>query len=320
MTKQLSPTASSEYQIGAVCQMTGLSHHVLRVWERRHRVVVPRRQSNGRRLYSHQDVHKLTLLKTLVDQGQGISTLAKLDTTELESRLETTSKLVTHKEDDARPTIRLIREDTGSVTDYLKTGGLIDVCDWHQTLEQAISARSVRTHMAVIDWPLLFDQSAHEVRRVFRQLNCERMLLIYEYASASAITATSSDKITAVRGPLAFQALESLILSLTERRAFATHQADKLAPGRQFSDQQLTRIGHSNSEVKCECPHHLVRLIQALARFEDYSADCESLNQQDADLHRFLNQSSGRARFEMEAALNLLIEVEGLQSQLETQE
>jgi DNA-binding transcriptional MerR regulator len=66
------------YSMKAVSQITGLSPDTLRAWERRHAVVHPQREENGRRSYSADDLMRLGLLKQAVDQGQPIRKLAGL--------------------------------------------------------------------------------------------------------------------------------------------------------------------------------------------------------------------------------------------------
>lgn len=71
------------YPIKMVAQQTGLSAHVIRVWERRHRVVQPKRTATNRRVYSADDVERLRLLGQLTQQGHSIGFLAALPTDEL---------------------------------------------------------------------------------------------------------------------------------------------------------------------------------------------------------------------------------------------
>ena len=59
-----------------VSARTGLSPHVLRVWERRYAVVQPRRTVGGQRLYSDADIERLELLKRAADAGRNIGQLA----------------------------------------------------------------------------------------------------------------------------------------------------------------------------------------------------------------------------------------------------
>jgi len=62
--------------IKIVAQQTGLSPHVIRVWEKRYGVVTPQRSQTRRRLYSHAEVEHLGLLARLTKQGHAISALA----------------------------------------------------------------------------------------------------------------------------------------------------------------------------------------------------------------------------------------------------
>ena len=58
-----------KYPIKVVSQMTGLSVHVIRAWEKRYNVVEPDRTDTNRRLYSEKEIEKLKLLKTIILRG-----------------------------------------------------------------------------------------------------------------------------------------------------------------------------------------------------------------------------------------------------------
>ena len=78
-------TAGMEYfEISAVARLTGVSSHVLRVWERRYGVVEPHRSDSKRRRYTQDDIQRLSLLKSLVDNGHAIGSIATLTTPQLE--------------------------------------------------------------------------------------------------------------------------------------------------------------------------------------------------------------------------------------------
>lgn len=82
--------------IGAVVRRTGLSAHVLRAWERRYSVVSPKRTEGGARLYSHEDVLRLQLLRRVTEDGHAIGQVATLPSKELlallrDEVIETTS-------------------------------------------------------------------------------------------------------------------------------------------------------------------------------------------------------------------------------------
>ena len=72
------------YRIGAVAKLVGIPEATLRVWERRYQVVSPPKSSGGHRLYSELDVLKVTLLKSLTQEGHAISTLSTMDVPQLQ--------------------------------------------------------------------------------------------------------------------------------------------------------------------------------------------------------------------------------------------
>jgi len=67
------------YPIGYVALASGLSPHVIRVWEKRYGAVTPERTGKRRRLYSQRDIDHLKLLKSARSKGQRIATAVKLD-------------------------------------------------------------------------------------------------------------------------------------------------------------------------------------------------------------------------------------------------
>jgi len=78
---------SFTYPIKAVSNLTGLSLHVIRAWEKRYNVVVPSRTETNRRLYSEEDIHKLKLLSKALDSGYTIGTIASFSVPELQDLL-----------------------------------------------------------------------------------------------------------------------------------------------------------------------------------------------------------------------------------------
>jgi DNA-binding transcriptional MerR regulator/methylmalonyl-CoA mutase cobalamin-binding subunit len=71
------------HPIRVVSSRTGLPQDVLRAWERRYEAVVPHRTETGRRLYTDQDVEKLSFLRRAVESGRRISDVAPLAIHEL---------------------------------------------------------------------------------------------------------------------------------------------------------------------------------------------------------------------------------------------
>src|SRR5689334_390314 len=71
--------------MSVVTKRTGLSPHVIRVWERRYGAVSPDRTEGGQRTYSEEDVSRLALLRSLSEAGHKISAIAALPTDALEN-------------------------------------------------------------------------------------------------------------------------------------------------------------------------------------------------------------------------------------------
>lgn len=82
------------FSIQMVSQLTGLSAHTIRAWEKRYRALTPMRSDTGRRLYNSPEVERLTLLAQLTNFGSSISQIARLPDEELK---ELYAKLMSSK-------------------------------------------------------------------------------------------------------------------------------------------------------------------------------------------------------------------------------
>ena len=69
--------------INVVSKRTGLSQHVLRVWERRYNAITPQRTETNRRLYTDADIERIGLLQEAIRLGHSIGRIAQLPESEL---------------------------------------------------------------------------------------------------------------------------------------------------------------------------------------------------------------------------------------------
>lgn len=69
--------------IKVVAQRTGLSAHVIRIWEKRYGAVAPERTATNRRLYPEEQIERLSLLRDVTQAGHSIGHVAKLPTEKL---------------------------------------------------------------------------------------------------------------------------------------------------------------------------------------------------------------------------------------------
>jgi MerR family transcriptional regulator, light-induced transcriptional regulator len=72
------PSSELRHPIKVVCHRTGLSTHVIRVWEKRYGLMCCQRTDSNRRLYSEAMIERLRLLKELKGCGHRISQIARL--------------------------------------------------------------------------------------------------------------------------------------------------------------------------------------------------------------------------------------------------
>lgn len=66
-----------------VARRTGLSPHVIRIWEKRYGTIKPVRSGGNQRLYTEADVERLALLKEAATAGHSIGRIARLPTEQL---------------------------------------------------------------------------------------------------------------------------------------------------------------------------------------------------------------------------------------------
>lgn len=304
------------YRIGAVCRLTGLSQHVLRVWEKRYGVVQPSRSDTGRRLYREADISRLTLLKTLVDLGQAIGSIAELDDAELKQRIEQSAGALAAHGAAEKPTLALIGDSLVAMRDEYVASGIFGLIGHFSSVEDCLAERPAgRLDVAVIEWPTLQPDSAVEITSLANRLNARHLVLVYDYAPRATLQRLANNRVTPLRSPLDLAALEAVVawrFGLSARQAESADEAGGVAPSRHFTDRELAYLAAQSPAIACECPMHLAQLITRLVHFEAYSAECESRNEQDAALHNYLYNTTSRARSMMERALVRVVELENL--------
>lgn len=74
--------------IQVASQRSGVTPHVIRIWERRYGALNPSRTGTNRRLYCDEEITRLRLLRELTECGHRIGGIARLDTLQLETLLQ----------------------------------------------------------------------------------------------------------------------------------------------------------------------------------------------------------------------------------------
>jgi len=306
----------ARYRIGAVCRLTGISQHVLRVWEKRYAVVQPERSKTDRRLYRESDVARLTLLKHLVDLDHAIGTIAHLDDAELERRLQQSAGAPHTAAPAEKPALMLFGESLVAARDDCSESKAFTLSGHYNDISEFTAEKSAkRLDVAVIEWLSLQPDSAIEITRLANRLNTRHLILVYDYAPRSVLRQLSNNRITALHSPLDIAALEAVVawrFGLAAHHRESPEDSTGTVPSRQFKDRELAYLATQSPAIACECPRHLAQLISRLVNFEAYSAECESRNSEDAVLHNYLHNTTSRARSMMDRALLRVIELENL--------
>ena len=308
------------YRIGAVARLTGISPDTLRIWERRYDIVDPQRTPKGGRLYSQQDVTRLTMIKTLVDQGYAISTVANLPAEELNRRLNSAQPANLPPVGSGQHEVCVIGQaisvracNTEGMPDGLELAGAYT--DLEAFLEDETTCDTL-----VIELPFLDRQIARELNGPDLRKRAQRILVIYAFSPSNIVSQLQRYGLHTLRAPVALEHIwQQCQLSQARTVDWQPPPWDpKVAsndpiPPKRFGHDQLVHLSNVTTSIACECPHHMATVIEQLAAFEDYSARCEVATKQDAAIHGYLHQMTARARWIMEVALEKLAEVENIQ-------
>lgn len=321
------------YEISAVSRLTGISVHALRVWERRYGVVEPARSDSQRRLYDQNDIRRLTLIKTLTDNGSPISSVARLSLEELADRVARAPYAAPPAGAQATRQkcrvlaignwVRTTVAEAAMQSPLLEVVGYLDDFPTYKEMPERGSV-----DLLIVERATLFSEELKLVREWMNRLGARRSIIIYHFASERDLSQNDLQMITALRAPVESSELVLACLADIEmaRRAGEPDRKNSAsaadpalgpdgekAPNRRFSDSQLARLSTLTSTVKCDCPQHLAVILANLNAFERYSALCENRNEEDAALHAHLYLTTAKARFSMEEALVRLLDAEGIE-------
>jgi DNA-binding transcriptional MerR regulator len=314
--------ADTGYRIGAIARLTGIPADTLRVWERRYRLVSPQRSAKGARLYRREDVARLALMKRLVDIGHAIGSIAQLSIEALEERLASASAPFAHSPPglEAPPRVAVLgnalaarlRAEPGLLPGVQVVGVEQDVERFRDLL------RREGADVLVLEYPTVHTETAAQVETLTDLARAQRALVVYGFGRAEVVRRLDTTRMTPLRAPVEPSELRRWCLAGPPGLAGAAFAGEVLpslgeppAP-RRFDAEALARLAGVSTTVRCECPHHLVDLVNGLSAFERYSAECESRSPEDAALHAYLHLTTARARALMEEALARVATAEGL--------
>jgi DNA-binding transcriptional MerR regulator len=298
------------YRSGVAARLAGLSVETLRVWERRYNLSDTTRSAHGQRLYTHEQVRHLGLLKQLVDQGHAIGVLAGLGIDQLNDLLEPGAP-----RDGASLTAtvalvgeHLIQRIASSGTTALHIAGT------SRRLDDAIDKLAgVHADLLLIELAELDTDAVDLIAAVRQAVAPSAVVVLYRFCASATIRELRDIGCLVSRVPPELGELIMLCRAALGGQRLKLRAPEAAPAPRRLDEQALERIVTAGAKLMtCECPRHLADILMTVGSFERYSAQCASRNDQDAQLHRDLEIASGRARVILEAAMERLAMAEGL--------
>lgn len=301
----MNASISANYRSGTAARLAGIPVATLRVWERRYEVIGPNLSASGHRRYSAEDVNRLALIKSLVDQGHPIGSIAHLPTEALRALPVAGS---THEAPGA-PRVRVALVGASLAAQAAAgRGTALDIAAACAQAEHAREAlREARVSWLVIELAALRDDTVAEIDALAAQVGGARALVAYRFGTQPAIAALRQRGHVVVRAPLDIAEVPALTAS-----PLAVVQPFGPARPARFDDAALAALGTAPTGMYCECPRHVVELLRSLGAFERYSAECLNRSAADAELHRYLERVAGTARALFEDALEHVARAEGI--------
>jgi MerR family transcriptional regulator, light-induced transcriptional regulator len=292
---------------GTAARLAGVPVATLRVWERRYGVVAAPKSATGQRLYSGHDVQRLRLIKQLTERGHAIGTIATLSLAELARRgqAEAAAPL-------PRDAGRLVVVGSHLAARLQRLPGRPPLA-LYDDLDAADAADAVPTDTLAVQLASLQAESARRLLALAGRLQARRVIVVYGFGADAVVQQLRAAGAQVHRDPVDPGDLLRLLGApprLLPAQAAPTTPAGPLP--RRFSDAALAALAVVPSSVACECPRHLAEIVQQLAGFERYSADCGSRSPADAALHAQLSGVAGTARAMFEQALLRVVEAEGI--------
>ena len=300
------------YRSGAAARLAGLPVETLRIWERRYSLSEAERSEHGQRLYSAEQVARLSLLKQLVDQGHAIGVLAGLAREQLQAMLAVNAA-------DARvasgpvPVVLVGPSLARRVAAERQALGL-EVRASCARLDQVAGLGAVSgARVLVAEMSELDDSAMPLLAAASEATGAAATVVLYRFCPSATNRALRAQGYLVARVPADLGELALLCRSaLAGQRLPAQEAAPAAVAPPRFDEEALAAISAAGNRLTCECPRHLTDLLLMVGSFERYSAGCANRNPEDAQLHAQLELAAGQARVVLESALMALALADGL--------
>ena len=296
MTKDL-------YRIGAVSKLTGVTVECLRAWERRYGMN-PAEKAGKTRFYSEIQIHRLTQIKRLIDQGHPISQLVKLSDADLANRLGQYSSTITPS--NRRLKVALAGTALLLAEKQFGDGHRLEIVDrWPSAdafastrLQQTPPQRFPKLDVVVLEMPSL---DVYLIDKYMESTDA-RVVVVYHFCTDNDLQLAIERGLEVLPWPSTWQQIEGACVR--SGREFHTTSSTQ----RRFSDEQLFHLATRTSIEGCTCPRDLVQLITQINAYAIHTQRCGTVNT--ATNHVAISLEANEARANLENALSVLVDNE----------
>jgi hypothetical protein len=319
--------AVSLHRSGAMARMLRMPVATLRVWERRYGLTQPELTPSGQRLYSADDVRRLTLIKQLTELGHAIGSLAPLDMPQLRRVASTHAQALAAAQggegsDSAHaPPVRSWRLAVigAALGTRLQRPALLRrlgrpvalLGPFDSTAQAAAGLQGSHLDALLFHEPQLHGSWLAGVDATAPALAGVPKAVMYRFAADPVCEALATAGTALLREPQPDAVVAQWLNSLSSKVATAPLPPADLprrpglepVPPRRWSDAALADFANLPPTIACECPRHVAELLMQLSHFEAYSDECGHRNAADAELHAYLGRVAADSRARFEAAL-----------------
>lgn len=310
-------TEGGAYRIATVSKESGVPIATIRMWERRYGVVTPARSSGNGRLYSRQDIERLSLLKRTVDAGHAIGTVANLTDEQIKARLDNGgSATKSAPSSPCRIVVLnpLLAHKLKKAWADRKDVDIVAVLDSCNADDDKIDG--MRPDALIVEVALVHASTLLQLRQLRAVLRPTVMIVIYGFGTQQTLKRLDEEGMLALGAPadpahLARICHLGLSMNGPGRLSIESMLMRPIEP-RKFDDHFLATAARQPTSVQCECPNHLADLLVKLNAFELYSRECESTNPGDATVHVLLHAAAAHCREVIEHAMSKVLAHEGI--------
>ncbi|MBD5780005.1 MerR family transcriptional regulator [Pelagicoccus sp. NFK12] len=312
--------ASSGYKIGTAAKMAGISPNTIRTWMRRDYFTTSIETDSGERILSSDDLKRLINLKSLIDLGDSIGQIARLDNETLQKRLAELKS--TSESSYANEIPSLTDLEAGFVTpaNSVRLSAATPLFWNSKSFDSVETLTSYVENEHNLSIALIDSQGPNpaekaaiiEFAKRFPEIT---VVLIFDFMPRGLLKDLAKAQVHLLRWPINSIMLERYLYSLMPSISHPRSRSSVInePPPRLFNERQLSEIANSLPELECECPRHVSSIITSLGAFEDYSEQCLNASEKDKEIHEYLYNETAKARRIMELALIRLCKEDGIE-------